>query len=127
AGADDRDPVADQRPGVPQGVDRGLHRAGEDGTLRRDVVGNHCHGVGRHDVRRLVGEQTEDGAPPELCGTPPRNTSPSVPRLTPDRSVRTSTSPGPGSGSATVRISPRPGSAIQNARASVGTGTLLFP
>ena len=69
AGADDRDPVADQRPGIPQGGDRGLHRAGEDGTLRRDVVGDHCHGVGRHDVRRLVGEQTEDGAPPELVGT----------------------------------------------------------
>ena len=69
AGAYDRDPVADQRPGVPQGVDRGLHRAGEDGTLRRDVVGDHCHGVGRHDVRRLVGEETEDGAPPELVGT----------------------------------------------------------
>ena len=69
AGADDRDPVADQRPGVPQGVDRGLHRAGEDGPLRRDLVGDHRHGVGRHDVRRLVGEQTEDGAPPQLVGT----------------------------------------------------------
>ena len=41
--------------------------------------------------------------------------------------MRTSTSPGPGSGSATGRISPRPGSRSQNARASVGTATLLFP
>ncbi len=32
AGADDGDPVADERPGVPQRVDRGLDRAGEHGT-----------------------------------------------------------------------------------------------
>ena len=48
-----------------------------------------------------------------------------MPRLTPDRSVRTSTSSGPGSGNSTGRISPWPGSRIQNARASVGTPTLL--
>ena len=41
----------------------------QDGTVRRDLIGDHCHGVGRHDVRRLVGEQAEDGAPPELVGT----------------------------------------------------------
>ena len=52
-----------------------------------------------------------------LSGTRPPNTSVSVPRLTPVRSVRTSTSSGPGSGSATGRISPRPGSATQNADA----------
>ena len=69
AGAGDRITDVDQRPGVPKGVDRGLHRACEDGTLRRDLVGDHCHGVGRHDVRRLVGEETEDGASPELVGT----------------------------------------------------------
>src|SRR4051794_28609249 len=40
----------------------------------------------------------------------------------PDRSVRTRTSPGPGSGSATGRISPRPGSHNQNASASCCTG-----
>ena len=48
-------------------------------------------------------------------GTPPRKTSVSVPRLTPERMVRTSTSSGPGSGSATGRISPRPGARSQNA------------
>src|SRR5215210_4689606 len=56
-----------------------------------------------------------------LGGTPPRNTSVSVPRLTPDRSVRTTTSPLPGSGSATGRISPRPGLRSQNACASSST------
>ena len=56
-----------------------------------------------------------------LGGTPPRNTSVSVPRLTPDRSVRTSTSPRPGSGSATGRISPRPGARSQYACALSST------
>ena len=56
-----------------------------------------------------------------LGGTPPRNTSVSVPRLTPDRSVRTTTSPRPGSGSATGRISPCPGARSQNACASSST------
>src|SRR5215207_3591644 len=56
-----------------------------------------------------------------LAGTPPRNTSVSVPRLTPDRSVRTTTSPLPGSGSATGRISPRPGPRSQNACACSST------
>src|SRR6185503_15206672 len=51
-------------------------------------------------------------------GTAPRNASVSVPRLTPDRSVRTMTSPRPGSGSATGRISPCPGALSQNASAS---------
>ena len=41
-----------------------------------------------------------------LGGTPPRNTSVSVPRLTPERTVRTVTSSVPGSGSVTGRISP---------------------
>ena len=52
-----------------------------------------------------------------LGGTPPAKTSVSVPRLTPERRVRTSTSPAAGAGTATGRISPRPGSASQNARA----------
>ena len=56
-----------------------------------------------------------------LGGTPPRNTSVSVPRLTPERSVRTTTSPLPGSGSATGRISPRPGPRSQNACALSST------
>ena len=60
-----------------------------------------------------------------LAGTPPRNTSVSVPRLTPERSVRTRTSPGPGSGSEAGRISPTPGSRSQNASASLRTGLTL--
>ena len=53
-----------------------------------------------------------------LGGTPPRNTSVSVPRLTPDCSVRISTSPRAGSGTGTGLISPSPGSHSQNASAS---------
>jgi hypothetical protein len=56
-----------------------------------------------------------------LGGTPPRKTSVSVPRLTPERSVRTTTSPRPGSGNVTGRISPRPGARSQNACASAST------
>lgn len=52
-------------------------------------------------------------------GTPPRKTNVSVPRLTPDRSVRTITSPCPGLESVTGRISPQPGARSQNACASV--------
>ena len=48
----------------------------------------------------------------------PRNTSASVPRLTPLCSVRTTTSSAPGAGSPWRRISPRPGAAVQNASAS---------
>ena len=58
-------------------------------------------------------------------GTPPRNTSVSVPRLTPERTVRTSTSSRPGSGSVTGRISPTPGARSQNACASLCTGLTL--
>src|SRR5436305_15307209 len=57
-----------------------------------------------------------------LCGTPPRNTSVSVPRLTPDRMVRTTTSSRPGAGSATGRIAPQPGARSQNACALACTG-----
>jgi hypothetical protein len=45
-------------------------------------------------------------------------TSVSVPRLTPVCSVRTSTSSRAGAGTRSGRISPRPGSASQKARAS---------
>src|SRR3954447_25202143 len=58
-------------------------------------------------------------------GTPPRKASVSVPRLTPDRNVRTTTSSRPGSGTVTGRISPRPGARSQNARASISTGLTL--
>ena len=62
AGADDRDPVADQRRGVPQGVDRGLDGAGEHRPRGRHVLGHDGHRGGRHDVGGLVGVQAEDGA-----------------------------------------------------------------
>src|SRR5215217_2256380 len=62
-----------------------------------------------------------------LSGTPPRNTSVSVPRLTPVHRVRTSTSSGPGSGTLTGRISPTPGSLSQNASASRGTSPPFPP
>src|SRR6185312_13760547 len=58
--------------------------------------------------------------------TRPRNTSPSVPRLTPERKVRTATSAGPGSGRGTDRSSPTPGSRNQNARAALRTGLILL-
>ena len=51
-------------------------------------------------------------------GTRPPKTSASVPRLIPLYSARTTTSPGEADGRGSVRISPRPGSAIQKARAS---------
>src|SRR6185503_9790696 len=63
-----------------------------------------------------------------LAGTRPANTSASVPRLTPLKSDRTTTSSPAGSASGSARNSPRPGSAIQNARASAAaTGdTITF-
>ena len=54
-------------------------------------------------------------------GTPPRKTSVSVPRLTPERKVRTFTSPSSGAGNVTGLISPTPGARIQNACASACT------
>ena len=60
-----------------------------------------------------------------LAGTPPRNTSVSVPRLMPECSVRTRTSSGPGSGSDAAGSRPTPGSRSQNARASLRTGLTL--
>src|SRR3712207_2907483 len=56
-----------------------------------------------------------------LSGTPPRKTRASVPRLTPDHSVRTSTSSGPGRGRGTGRISPSPGARSQKAYAGTST------
>src|SRR5947209_3579134 len=58
-------------------------------------------------------------------GTPPRNTSVSVPRLTPDLRLRTITSSRRGSDRVTVRISPQPGARSQNACASSCTGPTL--
>ena len=48
-------------------------------------------------------------------GTPRRNTSVSVPRLTPDRTVRTTTSAGPGSGRSNGQLSPRSSARSRNA------------
>ena len=57
-----------------------------------------------------------------LFGTRPWNTSASVPRLIPLYSARTMTSWSDGGRSASPRISPRPGSTTQNARASLMHG-----
>ena len=65
-GADDCDPVADERRGVPQGVDGGLDGAGEHGARGRHVVGHDGHGARRHHVGRLVRKQAEDRAPAQL-------------------------------------------------------------
>src|SRR5262249_37871958 len=57
--------------------------------------------------------------PYSLRGTRPVKTSASVPRLIPLNKARTSTSSLPGRGRISSRISPRPGSTIQNALASI--------
>src|SRR5262245_23965348 len=54
-----------------------------------------------------------------LGGTRPLKTSASVPRLMPLKIARTTTSSPPGCGTGSSRISPRPGSTIQKALASV--------
>ena len=46
-GADDGDPVAEQRCGIPQGVDGGLDRAREHGTSGRHALGHDGHGARR--------------------------------------------------------------------------------
>jgi hypothetical protein len=60
-----------------------------------------------------------------LGGTRPSKTSVSVPRLTPEYSVRTSTSPGPVGGSSNGLISPAEGPTDQNARAARDTAVTL--
>ena len=77
AGADDRDPVAEQRRGVPQRVDRGLDGAGEHGARRRHVVGHDDHGPGRHDVGGLVRVEAEDGAA-HAAASGPCSTTPTL-------------------------------------------------
>ena len=69
AGTDDGDPVADQRAGVPERVDRGLDRPCQHRPSRGHVVGNHGDGLDRHDVRRLVGVEAEDGAVAQVVRT----------------------------------------------------------
>ena len=65
-GADDRDPVAEQRCGVPQGVDGGLDGPREHGARGRHAVGHDGHRAGRHDVGGLVRVQAEDRAAAQL-------------------------------------------------------------
>src|SRR5947209_12126037 len=60
-------------------------------------------------------------------GTPPRYTNVSVPRLTPEQTVRTITSSGPGSGSVTGRISPEPGARSQYASARFVVTSVTLP
>ena len=62
AGADHGHPVTDQRAGVPQRVDGGLDGTGQDRPAGGHTVGHHEDRLHRHDVRRLVGVQAEDGA-----------------------------------------------------------------
>ena len=64
--ADDGDPVAEQRSGVPEGVDGGLDGAREHGTSGRHALGHDGHGAGRHHVGSLVGVQAEDSAAGQL-------------------------------------------------------------
>ena len=66
AGADDRDPVADQRSGVPQRVDGRLDDAREHGAAGRHVLGHHAHRRRRDDVGRLVRVQAEHRAAAQL-------------------------------------------------------------
>ncbi len=66
AGADHGDPVADQRGGVPERVDRGLDGAGQHGTRRRYALGHDDDSGGRHHVRALVRVKAEHGAAAQL-------------------------------------------------------------
>ena len=61
-GADDRNPVADERGGVPQRVDRRLDGAGEDGTGGWDALRHDRYGTGRHHVGGLVRVEAEHRA-----------------------------------------------------------------
>jgi hypothetical protein len=54
AGADDADPVAQQRCGIPERVDRRLHGAGQHGPPRRHLLRDDDHRAGRHHVGGLV-------------------------------------------------------------------------
>ena len=68
-GADDGDPVAQQRCGVPEGVHGGLDRAGEDGTGGRHVLRHDGHRAGRHHVGGLVRVEAEHRAAAQLGGS----------------------------------------------------------
>ena len=61
-GADNGHPVAEQRLGVPQGVDRGFDGPGKHGTRSRHALRHNRHGARRHHVGGLVRKQTEDGS-----------------------------------------------------------------
>ncbi len=65
-GADDGDPVAEQRRGVPQRVDGGLDGAGEHGARGWHALGHDGHGAGRNHVGGLVRVQAEDRAAAQL-------------------------------------------------------------
>ena len=61
-GADNRHPVAEQRLGVPQRVDRGLDGPGKNGTRSRHALRHDRHGARRHHVGGLMRKETEDGS-----------------------------------------------------------------
>ena len=74
SGADDGDPVADQRGGVPESVDGGLHGAREHGAGGWYILGHDGYRGGRYDVGGLVRVQAKDGAAKQL-GRPLLNAS----------------------------------------------------
>ena len=67
-GADDDDPVARARAGIPERVERRLHIGGEHGAARRQAVGHGGQRGSRRDEAVLVRVQREDGAPGEAGG-----------------------------------------------------------
>ena len=69
-GADDGDPVAEERCGVPHRVDGGLDGARENGTSGRHVLGHDGHRRGRHHVGGLVRVQAEHRAAAQLRRSP---------------------------------------------------------
>ncbi len=66
SGPDDRDPVADERPRVPESVDGGLDGPGQHRTSGRDVVRDDVDRFGRHHTGRLVRVQAEHRATPQV-------------------------------------------------------------
>ncbi len=68
SGPDYGDAVAEQWRRVPEGVDRGLDRAGEDGASRGYVLGHDGHRARRHHVSGLVRIEAENRTAAQLRG-----------------------------------------------------------
>ena len=65
-GADDRHPVAEQRCGVPQGVDSGFDGPGENGTRGWHALRHERHRACRYHVGGLVRIEAEDRSAAQL-------------------------------------------------------------